>query len=91
MMCCCEKCKFVFESIRFLDRCPDCGFGPVREATDEEVNEYSENRKEYGAMPIYGVSNLYPVTLVEMPFLVGAKNGCPVYEMKRTIAPAILM
>ena len=48
MMCCCEKCKFVFESIRLLDRCPDCGFGPVREATDEEVNEYAENRKEYG-------------------------------------------
>ena len=40
MMCCCEKCKFVFESIRLLDRCPDCGFGPVREASVEEKSDY---------------------------------------------------
>ena len=91
MMCCCEMCKFVFESIKMLDRCPDCGFGPVREATEDEVNDYKCNREKYGPMPIYGVRNLYPVRVVEIPMLVSVKNGCPEYEMKRTIAPAIPM
>ena len=91
MMCCCNNCKFVFESVRLMDHCPDCGFGPVREATDEEVQEYAVNRKKYGPMQIYGLSNVFPVTQVEVPFLVDVKNGCPVFEMRRMIAPAILM
>ena len=59
MMCCCEKCRFVFESIRLLEHCPDCGHGPVREATDDEIAEYASNRLEYGPMPVYGISNLH--------------------------------
>lgn len=91
MMCCCDKCRFVFESVRLLDRCPDCGAESIREATEEEVAEYAANRNEYGPMPIYGVSNLYPVTEVEMPFLVGEKDGCPIFEVRRTVVPAIPM
>ena len=54
MICCCEKCRFVFESIGLLKQCPDCGHGPVRGASDKESAEYAANRRLYGAMPIYG-------------------------------------
>jgi predicted nucleic acid-binding Zn-ribbon protein len=91
MMCCCDKCRFVFESIRLLDRCPDCGAESVRQATEEEAAEYAANREKYGPMLVYGISNLFPVKEVEMPFIVGAKNGCPVYEMRRTIVPVVSM
>ena len=91
MMCCCEKCKFVFESVRLMDHCPDCGFGPVREATDREVSEYNADRQIYGPMAVYGVRNLYPAYEVETPTLVGMKNGCAVIEMRRTVVPAIRM
>ena len=91
MMCCCDKCRFVFESIRLLDRCPDCGAESVRQATEEEAAEYAANREKYGTMLVYGISNLFPVKEVEMPFIVGAKNGCPVYEVRRTIVPVVSM
>ena len=91
MMCCCEKCKFVFESVRLMERCPDCGHGPVREATDEEIAEYSAKRQVYGPMPVYGISNLHPVREVDLPMLVGVNNECMVLKMCRTMAPAILM
>ena len=90
-MCCCEKCKFVFESIRLLEHCPDCGHGPVREATNEEITEYTDNRHEYGPMPVYGIRNLYPVKEVYMPMLMSVNNGCMVLKMCRTMAPEILM
>lgn len=91
MMCCCEKCKFVFESVRVLDRCPDCGHGPVREATDAEVAEYQAFREEYGPMPVYGLSNLYAVTQVEIPVLVSVKNGRPVFERQWVAAPSFYL
>ena len=91
MMCCCEKCRFVFESIRLLEHCPDCGHGPVREATDDEIVEYASNRLEYGPMPVYGISNLHLAHDVDMPMLVSTKNGCMVLKMCCTMAPAILM
>ena len=59
MICCCEKCRFVFESAILLDRCPDCGFGPVRFATGKESTEYLANRRLYGPMPVYGVKRVY--------------------------------
>ncbi len=52
MICCCEKCRFVFESVVLLEQCPDCGHGPVRAASDKESVEYAANRRLYGAMPI---------------------------------------
>ena len=91
MMCCCEKCRFVFESIRLLEHCPDCGHGPVREATDDEIAEYASNRLEYGPMPVYGISNLHLAHEVDMPMLVSANNGYVVLKPCRTMAPAILM
>ena len=91
MMCCCEKCKFVFESVKLLDRCPDCGHGPVREATDKEISEYAANRLEYGPMMVYGVKNIMPVQEVEIPMLVSVKKGCPVFQMRTMMAPAICM
>ena len=50
----CEKCRFVFESARAMDRCPDCGGGPVRPASAAERAEYAANRRRYGPMPAYG-------------------------------------
>ncbi len=91
MMCCCEKCRFVFESVRLLERCPDCGHGPVREATEEEIAEYAANRQAYGPMMVYGVNNIVPVQEVEIPMLISVKNGCPVFQMRTMIVPAIPM
>ena len=54
MICCCEKCRFVFESVLLLDQCPDCGHGPVRLATNDEVKRYTANRRLYGPMRVYG-------------------------------------
>jgi len=90
-MCCCEKCKFVFESMRLLECCPDCGHGPVREASGEEISDYVANRLEYGPMPVYGLSSVYPVHEVDMPMLINVNNGCPVFQARRLTAPAILM
>ena len=58
MICCCEKCRFVFESAAQLSQCPDCGFGPVRTATGKESLEYAANRRLYGSMRVYGVKRL---------------------------------
>ena len=91
MMCCCEKCRFVFESVRLLEQCPDCGHGPVREATDEEIAGYAANRREYGPMPVYGLSNLLPVREADMPVLVSVKNGCVMLKMYRIVVPAVLL
>ena len=56
MICCCEKCRFVFEGIRLLESCPDCGSGPVRRATVEEAADYVGNRKMYGPIQVYGAA-----------------------------------
>ena len=58
MICCCEKCRFVFESVVLLKQCPDCGHGPVRAASGKESAEYAANRRLYGAMPVYGAKRL---------------------------------
>ncbi len=58
MICCCKKCRFVFESVALLDQCPDCGHGPVRAATESESAEYAANRRLYGPMPVYGMKHI---------------------------------
>ena len=91
MMCCCEKCKFVFESIKLLDNCPDCGHGPVRNATGKETTEYAANRQVYGPMPVYGISNLYTVHEADTLMLISVNNGCPALKMSRPSAAAVLI
>ena len=91
MMCCCEECKFVFESVRMLAQCPDCGHGPVRKATDEEIAEYAANRREYGPMRIYGVNLISAAQEAEFPMLISVCNGRPVFQARRLAAPAFLM
>jgi len=86
MMCRCDKCKFVFESVRLLEKCPDCGYGPVRKATDAEIGQYKSDRMIYGPMPIFGT-----VKVVQHPVLISVENGCAVYQMRLTMAPATLM
>ena len=58
MICCCVKCRFVFESVVLVDQCPDCGHGPVRSATESESAEYAANRRLYGPMPVYGMKRI---------------------------------
>ena len=68
MICCCEKCRFVFESPALLDRCPDCGYGPVRIATEKESMEYAKNRRLYGPMPVYGMKRAYQLRRAVVSF-----------------------
>ena len=65
MICCCKKCRFVFESAELLERCPDCGHGPIRAATAEEVIQYAANRRLYGPMPAYGVKERLGINAVD--------------------------
>jgi len=43
----CYKCLFTFHRTGKVDACPDCGKPNLREATDEEKNEYRKNQSEY--------------------------------------------
>ena len=49
-LCCCEACRFVFESVRPLERCPDCG-----SAAEKEAAGYAADRRRYGPMAVYGI------------------------------------
>ena len=46
MIYACDSCKFVFEHVGKVDRCPDCGKKTIREAGNEEKQEYIEYQKE---------------------------------------------
>lgn len=46
MIYACDSCKFVFERVGEVDRCPDCGKKTIREADNEERQEYMEYQKE---------------------------------------------
>lgn len=46
MIYACDSCKFVFEHVGEEDRCPDCGKKTIREAGNEEKQEYIEYQKE---------------------------------------------
>lgn len=52
---CCETCRFVFESVRRLERCPDCGSAALRRATEKEAAGYAADRRRYGPMAVYGI------------------------------------
>lgn len=54
-LCCCEACRFVFESVRPLERCPDCGGTALRRATEKEAVDYAADRRRYGPMAVYGI------------------------------------
>ena len=40
----CGHCHFTFERADVVEACVDCGKSSVREATDEEKEEYYKNR-----------------------------------------------
>lgn len=44
MICTCVYCLYTFEADELPVSCPDCGKGPVREATHDEQEQYEENR-----------------------------------------------
>jgi uncharacterized Zn finger protein (UPF0148 family) len=44
MIYCCEICHFLFKRVGTVDACPDCGKSSVREATDDEREEF--NRRQ---------------------------------------------
>ena len=44
MICTCNNCHFTFERTGLVDACPDCGKMVIREATDDEKDEYISNR-----------------------------------------------
>ena len=85
MICCCEKCRFVFEGIHLLENCPDCGGGPVREATFREVTDYFANRKLYGPMQVYGQAE-FPYPKADL-FLEPYKDGSETVQQRSLVAP----
>ena len=44
----CGKCKFLFERADFPGNCPDCGKEYILPATDDEIKEFEELKKEFG-------------------------------------------
>ena len=40
MICTCDNCLYTFENKARPDRCPDCGWFAVRNATEEEIAWY---------------------------------------------------
>ncbi len=44
----CKDCIYTFEAGVKLERCPDCGMIAVRDATDIEIEQYKQYRREFG-------------------------------------------
>lgn len=42
----CDECRFIFESERKINNCPDCGSREVRPATEFEKKEHTQFKKE---------------------------------------------
>jgi len=42
----CDKCHFIFERAVTVDACPDCGKAAIRQAFEQEREEYRINRSE---------------------------------------------
>lgn len=40
----CDACRFIFESEKKPERCPDCGKFEVRAADDKEISEFEARR-----------------------------------------------
>lgn len=44
MILICASCKYMFESGKGVEQCPDCGKYAVRDALPDEVREYEERK-----------------------------------------------
>ena len=42
-----KDCRFLFESEKEPERCPDCGKTKVRLANSREIAEYEKRKKEF--------------------------------------------
>lgn len=42
----CDACRFLFEAEAFHKQCPDCGKFSVREAKEQEIQEFREREEE---------------------------------------------
>ena len=73
MICACERCGEVFESLRLLSACPQCGEGPVREASAHEKGKYRAHRL---------ISEKNGIRVIELPLIIGWNHGEPVYAEK---------
>ena len=47
MLLACNHCNYLFESDKLVDQCPDCGKYAVREANENEIEEYSSRASEW--------------------------------------------
>lgn len=47
MLLACNHCNYLFESDKLVDQCPDCGKYAVREAKENEIEEYSSRTTEW--------------------------------------------
>ena len=47
MLLACNHCNYLFESDKLVDQCPDCGKYAVREANENEIEEYSSRTTEW--------------------------------------------
>ena len=45
MVYACDHCHFLFSRVSPVEQCPDCGKESIREATQEEIQEF-ERRTE---------------------------------------------
>lgn len=43
----CKKCKFMFDRVGLVERCPDCGSENFRPASKEEKAEFEGYQKEF--------------------------------------------
>lgn len=48
----CNICHFIFERIGEIDQCPDCGKKNIREANDEEKENYRKYKEEKKKNPL---------------------------------------
>ena len=46
----CDSCFFTFRRTGKVEACPDCGKLAVREATDNEKDEFKKNQFKYEKM-----------------------------------------
>lgn len=48
----CEACHFTFTRIGECEKCPDCGKRAVREATEEEIEDFHRYQEESKPDPL---------------------------------------
>ena len=52
MIYACDACRFVFECVGEVHECPDCGKQMVREANEEEIEDYKRYQEERKENPL---------------------------------------